>query len=78
MKKTPKPIIHEVTLLPTTAKRETHPNRDAESKGKPARKKKTRIMGLTLKQIGILAGILLAWLCLVIVFFAFVSTQLNV
>ncbi|MFO7584767.1 MAG: hypothetical protein R6W69_08560 [Anaerolineales bacterium] len=54
------------------------PEARAESKGKPARKKKTRIMGLTLKQIGILAGILLAWLCLVIVFFAFVSAQLNV
>lgn len=45
---------------------------------KPARKGKQRIMGMTLPQLGILLGILLAWLCIVIVFIAYVNAQLNV
>lgn len=45
---------------------------------KPARKKKIRILGLTLAQIGILAGILLLWLCIIIAFIAYATAQLNV
>ncbi len=48
------------------------------AKVKPTRKKKQRIMGLSLPQLGILLGILLAWLCIVVVFFAYVTAQLNV
>jgi disulfide bond formation protein DsbB len=48
------------------------------AKVKPTRKKKQRIMGLSLPQLGILLGILLAWLCIVIFFFAYITAQLNV
>lgn len=47
-------------------------------KAKPNRKKKQRIMGLSIPQLAILAGILLAWLCIVIIFFVYVNAQLNV
>jgi hypothetical protein len=49
-----------------------------DRKVKPARKKKNRILGLTLPQLGILAGILLTWLCIMILFFVFFNTQMNV
>ncbi len=47
------------------------------AKPKPARKGKKRILGMTPVQLAILAGILLAWLCVVIVFVAYFNAQLN-
>jgi hypothetical protein len=40
-----------------------------------APKKKQRILGMTVPQLAILGGILLAWLCLVIGFLVFISLQ---
>jgi hypothetical protein len=52
----------------------------SEEKAKPksTRKGKQRIAGMTLPQLGILAGILLAWLCIVIFFLVYVTAQFNV
>jgi hypothetical protein len=44
---------------------------------KPARKGKQRIMGMTVTQLTILAGILLVWLCVVTVFLVIINAQLN-
>lgn len=44
---------------------------------KRARKGKQRILGMTVPQLTILAGILLAWLCIVVVIIAYVNAQLN-
>lgn len=45
---------------------------------KRARKGKQRILGMTIPQLTVLAGILLAWLCVVIIFIVYVNAQLNV
>lgn len=45
---------------------------------KRARKGKQRILGMTVTQLAILAGILLVWLCIVIGFIAYVQAQFNV
>lgn len=47
-------------------------------KQKAGKKGQTRIAGLTVPQLAILAGILFAWLCIVIGFILYVNAQLNV
>jgi hypothetical protein len=54
------------------------PGTKPDRKAKPARKKKMRILGLTIAQLGILAGILLTWLCVIILFLIFITVQFNV
>jgi len=44
---------------------------------KRARKGSQRILGMTITQLTILAGILLVWLCIVIAFIAYVQAQFN-
>ena len=49
-----------------------------KARAKASRAKNKRIMGLSVKQLSILAAIFLAWLCVVIAFFIFINAQFNV
>jgi hypothetical protein len=57
---------------------QTADSAESASSAKSVRKKKIRILGLTLPQVGILLGILLAWLCIIIGFIAYVNAQLDI
>jgi len=70
--------LGEFTFQDDEENTEQEPAPEEKAKPKSARKSKQRIAGLTLPQLGILAGILLVWLCIVIVFFVYVTAQFNV
>lgn len=53
------------------------PEQPPKPKEKSSKKGK-RIVGMTMAQLGILAGIFLCWLLFIIIFIAYISAQLNV